>query len=517
MEKDKISEFSKHSFLKKLNLAEKNHGNFTGREWSGSEEGCYSINPSTGENIAYSSFTTEKEYEETINYMTTIKDKWMNYPMPKRGEIIKEIGDIIYQRRIELGKLISLECGKVEREGVGEVIEIVDICNYACGLSRMLNGRIFQSERSDHVLYENWNPLGIIGVITAFNFPMAVLGWNLALGLVCGDLIVWKGHEYTTLCSIALTKIINEVLEKHQFLGVLTLVSGTGVKMGEKMINDKRIQLISFTGSTNVGRHVSKVVHGRFGKTILELGGNNACLVMDDANLDNVLPNIFFGAVGTCGQRCTSIRRVMVHEKIYDEFVKRLLTIYKSVVIGDALDEKTFCGPLFNSNSVKQFLEGVETAKKQGGKLIFGGTKYTEIKSNGFYVVPAIVEIDLNSEICQHEIFAPILYIGKIKSFEEGVKLNNSVPQGLSSSLFTERMDLVQKWMSPLGSDCGLVNVNVGTSGAEIGGAFGGEKETGGGRESGGDAWKQYMKQQTSCISYSKKLQLAQGIVLPKF
>lgn len=524
---DNNSCYNNYSFLKLLNIEENNKGCFNGFMWTGSEHGQKSVNPSTNQEIAYTSFTTEAEYEETIKNMTNIKQKWMHYPMVKRGEIIGEIGDEIKKYKLPLGKLLALEVGKIEKEGIGEVQEVIDICYYAQGLSRTLNGKIYSSERSDHIIHENWNPLGLIGVISAFNFPFAVLGWNAAIGMICGNLILWKGHEATSLIHVAVTKIITNVLDKHGFNGVFTLVSGRGNKIGEKIINDKRLSLISFTGSTKVGQHVSKTVHERFGRTILELGGNNCSIVMDDADLDVALPQVVFGSVGTCGQRCTTIRRLLIHEKLYDEFIKRMITVYKSVKIGDPLDDETFLGPINNKRAIEEYISGIETAKQQGGKLLYGGRKcnYDEINSknnknleNGNFILPTIIEIDIkNAPICKTEIFAPILYVSKITNFEEAVEINNSVPQGLSSSIFTYDMTKILKWTGPLGSDCGLVNVNLSTSGAEIGGAFGGEKETGGGRESGGDCWRQYMRQTTSAINYGKTVQLAQGIKFPKF
>lgn len=513
---DKLT-YNKHGFLDSLGLSDFNNGCWTGQRWTGSEKGEYSVNPSTNEKVAYTSFTTIDEYEETIKNMEKIKAKWMGFSMVKRGEIIKEIGEVFKQKKQELGKLISLEVGKIEVEGLGEVQEIIDVCDYAQGLSRSLAGKVFQSERNDHIFYENWNPLGIIGVISAFNFPCAVLAWNATIAMICGNLVMWKGSEITSLCHIAVTKIFETVLSKHGFSGVFTLCSGTGSVIGERMINDKRLALISFTGSTKVGRHISKTVHNRFGRTILELGGNNASIIMDDADISNAIPHVVFGSVGTCGQRCTTIRRLMVHEKVYDSVVDRLVRSYKTVNIGDPLKQGVFCGPLIHKKALEDFLNGIETAKNQGGRVLYGGTTYKDTDLQGNFVVPTIIEIDLNAKICQEEIFAPILFIGKIKSFEEAVEINNSVPQGLSSSIFTNKLDIATRWMGPFGSDCGIANVNLGTSGAEIGGAFGGEKETGGGRECGGEAWRQYMRQTTSCVNFSKEVKLAQGIVFPKF
>lgn len=455
--------------------------------------------------------------------MEEAREKWFMFAMPKRGLIVQEIGDLFRKHKTNLGKLVALEMGKIVSEGEGEIQEIIDICDYAVGLSRTLAGKILPSERDDHVIMENWNPIGLIGVITAFNFPAAVLAWNAAISLVCGDLSIWKGSPSTNLISVAVTKIFAQVLEKSGFGGVFTMICGEGADIGEKMTNDERLKLISFTGSTPVGKRISSVVHSRFGRTILELGGNNALVVMDDADLNMALPAAVFAAVGTCGQRCTTLRRLILHEKIYDEFVTKLVKVYETIKIGDPFNPDTLCGPLHTQRQVKEYFEGLETIKKQGGKILFGGKKYeafsqdeSELKSGNF-VVPTLVEIDWKAEIVKKEIFSPILHIVKCSSFEEAVKINNSVPQGLSSGIFSKNMQNVFKWTGPLGSDCGLVNFNVGTSGAEIGGAFGGEKETGGGRESGGEAWRQYMRQTTCTINYGNTLKLAQGVKFPHF
>jgi aldehyde dehydrogenase family 7 protein A1 len=391
------------------------------------------------------------------------------------------------------------------------------------GLSRTLSGKIIPSERDQHTILENWNPLGLIGVITAFNFPAAVVAWNTAISMVCGDLTIWKGASTTSLVSIAITKIFVEVLEKWGFSGVFTMICGPGSTVGEKLIQDERLKLISFTGSTNIGKRISSVVHSRFGRTILELGGNNALVVMDDADLNMALPAAVFAAVGTCGQRCTSLRRLIIHEKIYDDFVSKLKKAYETVKIGDPFDPNTLCGPLHTKNQIKEYTEGLEMIQKQGGKIIFGGklydnfTKEEEHLKGGNFVYPTLVEIDWKADIVKTELFCPILHIIKCSSFEEAVKINNAVPQGLSSGMFSKNMQNLFKWIGPNGSDCGLVNFNVATSGAEIGGAFGGEKETGGGRESGGEAWRQYMRQTTCTINYGNTLKLAQGVKFPHF
>jgi aldehyde dehydrogenase family 7 protein A1 len=505
--------FEKYPFLKDIGLSEDNLGCYNGKKWTGSGETKYSLNPTTGKCIARVKYSTEEEYEECIKNMEEVREKWFDFPMIKRGLIVQEIGERFKALKKQLGSLVTIEMGKILSEGEGEIQEAIDICDYAVGLSRTLAGKTLASERDNHTIIENWNPIGLIGVITAFNFPAAVCMWNTAISFVCGDLTVWKGSPSTSLITIATTRIIVEVLEKWGFGGVFTMVSGEA-NIGEKITNDNRLKLISFTGSTPVGKRISSVVHSRFGRTILELGGNNAVVVMDDADLKMALASSVFGAVGTCGQRCTTLRRLILHEKIYDQFVKSLLEVYPTIKIGDPFESDTLCGPLHSEQSVKQYVEGLETIKKQGGKIIYGGKKH---ELGGNFVYPTIVEIDKNAEIIKHELFCPILYVLKCSSFEEAVKINNSVPQGLSSGIFSNSMQNCFKWIGPNGSDCGIVNVNTGTSGAEIGGAFGGEKETGGGRESGGDAWKQYMRQTTCTVNYGKVIRLAQGVQFPHF
>lgn len=507
--------YKEFSFLKDLGIQEENQGCYDGKKWCGNGKTLTSVNPATNKPIARIKMATEEEYENCIKSMQDIQAKWFDCPIPKRGLIVQEIGDKFRAYKASLGRLIALEMGKIVLEGEGEVQEIIDVCDYAVGLSRSLSGKVIPSERDDHVILENWNPLGLIGVITAFNFPAAVLGWNTAISMVCGDLTVWKGASSTSLVTIAVTKIIVDVLEKWGFQGVFTMVSGPGSTVGEKLIQDERLKLISFTGSTAIGKRISGVVHSRFGRTILELGGNNALLIMDDADLNMALPSAVFAAVGTCGQRCTSLRRLIIHEKIYDEFVDKLLKAYKTVKIGSPFDEDTLMGPLHTKSAIKEYTEGLEEIKKQGGKILCGGKRVDNMEGN--YVYPTIVEIDSKAEIIKTELFCPIMYVLKCSSFEEGVKMNNSVPQGLSSGMFSKNMQNVFRWIGPNGSDCGLVNVNVGTSGAEIGGAFGGEKETGGGRESGGEAWRQYMRQTTCTVNYGTSMKLAQGIKFPHF
>jgi len=442
--------------------------------------------------------------------MEEARKVWALTPAPKRGDIVRQIGEAIRHKKTALGKLISLEMGKILPEAIGEVQEYIDVCDYATGLSRTFNGLILPSERPGHVIQENWHPLGMIGVITAFNFPLAVCGWNTAISLVCGNVQIWKGASTTSLVTVALTRLVASVLEQNNLPGgIFTTISGSGGVIGEFLIQDNRLSLISFTGSTEIGRRISSVVHGRFGRTILELGGNNAIIVMDDANIDMAARSILFACVGTAGQRCTTCRRLVVHEKVYDELMEKLKTAYKSVRIGDPLDETTICGPVHTKSAVKEFTEGLTKIQSQGGKIIVGGNV---ISREGNFVEPTIVEISHSAPCVKEELFLPVLYAIKVSSFEEALEVNNEVPQGLSSALFTNDMKKVFTWTGPLGSDCGLANVNTGTSGAEIGGAFGGEKETGGGRESGSDSWKQYMRRTTCTINYSKELPLAQGL-----
>lgn len=436
--------------------------------------------------------------------------RWVSTPTPLRGEIVRQIGDALREKKEALGMLLSLEMGKIKSEGLGEVQEFIDICDMAVGMSRTIDGKVLPSERPGHFMLENWNPIGTVGVITAFNFPIAVCGWNLALALICGDTVIWKGAQTTSLVACALGKAMVDVLAKNGFKSVLTVCCGDGVNIGNAIVKDPRVPLVSFTGSTVVGRQVSKVVHERFGRTILELGGNNAAIVMPDADIELVFTGSIFSAVGTCGQRCTSLRRIILHESLYDAFVERMVKAYPKLTIGNPLEDGTLVGPLHSKQSVKNYIDGLEEIKKQGGKILYGGKK---IEGEGNYVMPTIVAIDHNAPIVQNEIFAPIVYVFKFKTFEEAVKMNNSVPQGLSSSLFTKSLQNMFRWMGPLGSDCGIINCNIGTSGAEIGGAFGGEKETGGGRESGSDAWKQYMRRATCTVNYSDELPLAQGVV----
>ncbi|DBA03396.1 TPA: hypothetical protein N0F65_002804 [Lagenidium giganteum] len=505
-----MSALGNFPFLKDLGLQEENNGVYNG-QWFGNGEVYTSVNPADNQPIAKIRAGTVDDYRKTIKAMDKAKAHWADVPAPVRGEIVRQIGEELRAKKDPLGKLIALEMGKIYQEGLGEVQEAIDICDFAVGLSRTLNGSIIPSERPGHFMMERYNPLkGHVGIITAFNFPCAVLFWNAALSLVCGNTHVWKPHESLSLVSVACNKIIADVLERNGYPGAISsLVCGSGKEVGEALIHDKKVELVSFTGSTKVGRHVNEVVASRFGKSILELGGNNAMIVDEDADLEMALRATLFSAVGTAGQRCTSLRRLFLHENIHDDFLKRLISAYMNVKIGKPLDEGTLCGPLHNKAAVKNYLDGIETIKQQGGKILIGGKK---VEGPGNFVEPTIVSISKDAPILQKEIFAPIMYVLKFSDLDEAIKLNNDVPQGLSSSLFTKNQSAIFKWTGPLGSDCGIVNVNIGPSGAEIGGAFGGEKETGGGRESGSDAWKQYMRRSTCTINYSDHLPLAQGI-----
>ncbi|GAM22737.1 hypothetical protein SAMD00019534_059120 [Acytostelium subglobosum LB1] len=504
-----MTSFNEYPFLKELGLQEENLGLYNGK-WGGSGDIVKCVNPSNGKVIAHVKGATTAEYEETIQAMLAAKTKWQLTPAPKRGEIVRLIGEALRAKITPLAKLISLEMGKIFIEAKGEVQEFIDICDFATGLSRTINGQVLPSERPGHMLLECWNPLGLVGIITAFNFPCAVLGWNAAISMICGNVQLWKGASTTSLITVAVTKIIAEVLEKNGFDGAIcSTIIGSGRTVGEQMIQDKRFGLISFTGSTEIGKRISSVVHGYFGRTILELGGNNAIIVAEDANVDLAVRACVFAAVGTTGQRCTSLRRLFIHESLYDTVIERLKKAYSTVKIGDPLVDGTLVGPLHTQSAVKEYTEGLEEIKKQGGKVIVGGKK---IEKEGNFVEPTIVEINHDAPIVKTELFVPILYAMKFKCLDDAMAWNNEVPQGLSSSLFTNNQMSIFKWLGPTGSDCGIVNVNVATNGAEIGGAFGGEKETGGGRESGSDSWKQYMRRSTCTINYSTSMPLSQGI-----
>ncbi|XP_034189285.1 aldehyde dehydrogenase 7 family member A1 [Osmia lignaria lignaria] len=501
----------KYGFLKQLGITAENPGLYDGR-WGGSGKVVESVSPATGKVIAKVRTSSVQEANNAITEARKAWSQWASLPVPTRGEIIRQIGDELRQNLKPLGQLLSLEVGKILPEGIGEIQEIVDICDFAVGLSRMLPGQIIPSERKDHVILEKWNPLGVVGVISAFNFPAAVFGWNAAIALVCGNTTIWKAALTTPLISIATTRIIANVFERNGIPGsVASLVTG-GADVGDTIVTDTRVPLVSFTGSTKVGKQVALKVQDRFGKFLLELGGNNATLVDQDADLDLAVRAAMFSCLGTTGQRCTSTRRLILHSKIKEEFLGKLKIAFQSILqrIGDPLDENTLYGPMHSQQSVDNYKNAIQTAVSNGGKIEFGGK---QINRPGFYVEPTLISgLPPTAEIVQQETFAPIAYVFEVKSLEEAIAINNGVPQGLSSALFTKSLGNVFQWIGPHGSDCGLINVNIGTSGAEIGGAFGGEKATGYGRESGSDSWKYYMRRGTVTINYGKELPLAQGL-----
>lgn len=498
-----------YEWLKELGLVVDNEGAFDGT-WGGTGEWIETYCPTNGRPIARVRQASLDDYNIGVGKAVAAWQTWAEVPAPKRGEIVRQIGDALRQKLDLLGKLESLEMGKILPEGIGEVQEFIDICDFAVGLSRSFEGKIFPSERPGHMLLEQWNPLGVIGVITAFNFPVAPFGWNAAIALVCGNCCLWKGAPTTPLTSIAITRVMTSVLVANELPAAIISLFCGGVDIGSAIAEDQRVKLVSFTGSTGVGRKVALTVQARFGKVLLELGGNNAIVVMDDADLDMVVRASLFACVGTAGQRCTTTRRLILHEKVYDEVLERLKKAYTQVKMGDPLQPGTLLGPMHSDLGVRGFLGAIQEAKEQGGKVEVGGSV---ADAPGFFVHPTIVSgLKHNSAIVLKETFAPVLYVLKCSSFEEAVAWNNEVEQGLSSSLFTKDLEKICRWMGPKGSDCGIVNVNIPTSGAEIGGAFGGEKATGGGRESGSDAWKQYMRRSTCTVNYSKELPLAQGI-----
>jgi aldehyde dehydrogenase (NAD+) len=472
-----------------------------------------SYSPVDGKEIASVTSASDANYEQIMQTATQAFAKWRLYPAPKRGEIVRQVGEALRKYKEPLGRLVSYEMGKSLQEGYGEVQEMIDICDFAVGLSRQLHGLTMHSERPGHRMYEQWHPLGIVGIISAFNFPVAVWSWNTMLALVCGDVCVWKPSEKTPLCAIACQKIIADVFKQNNIPeGVSNLVIG-GRELGEKMATDRRIPLISATGSTRMGKAVGALVGSRLGRSLLELGGNNAIIISKDADLDIALVGCTFGAVGTAGQRCTSTRRLIIHEDVYDNFKNKMIAAYKQLRIGDPLDENNHVGPLIDSAAVESYLDAINKCKEEGGIFIVeGGIMEGEGFESGCYVKPCVAEVQPHFQIVQHETFAPILYIMRYKTFDEAIAIQNGVPQGLASSIMTLNLREAEQFLSFAGSDCGIANVNIGTSGAEIGGAFGGEKETGGGRESGSDAWRTYMRRQTNTINYSNSLPLAQGI-----
>ena len=500
------------SILKELGIKDYNFGACSGKDkWSQNKNAktLDSLNPANGEKIASVYMAGAEDYDRILKDSTNTFNSFRKIPAPVRGELVRQMGEALRLKKDALGSLVALEMGKIKQEGDGEVQEMIDIADFAVGQSRMLYGKTMHSERPDHRMYEQWHSLGVVGVISAFNFPVAVWAWNAFIAAICGNTTIWKPSSSTPLTAIAVQNICNEVMHKNGYSGIFSLIVGSGSTVGEKLISDSRVPLISFTGSTKMGRHVSKAVAVRFGKCILELGGNNAMIIDKSATLSLAVPAVVFGAVGTAGQRCTSTRRIFVHEDVYDELKDKLVNAYDQVRIGNPLDFDTLMGPLINGNAIVDYENAINKIKESGGKILCGGTR---INVAGNFVNPTIAEVQNDWDIVQEETFAPILYIMKFKSIKDALNMHNDVPQGLSSSIFTNDIKNAEYFLSNRGSDCGIANVNIGTSGAEIGGAFGGEKETGGGRESGSDSWKQYMRRQTNTINWSSELPLAQGI-----
>jgi aldehyde dehydrogenase (NAD+) len=495
--------------LERLGITEVNSGAWTGAPRPTTGRLVQSFNPATGEPIAGVRLADLDDYEACIDAMDRVTPRWKMLPAPKRGEIVRQIGEALRAHKDDLGALIALEVGKIRQEGLGEVQESIDIADFAVGLSRQLYGLTTHSERPLHRMYEQWHPMGHVAIISAFNFPNAVWAWNAMLAAVCGDTSIWKPSLKAPLTAIATHKIVDEVMERHGFGGVFTLIIGDDVDIGEKMIHDGRIPVVSATGSTRMGKHVGQAVAARLGRVLLELGGNNAIIVDPTAPLDLALGGIVFGAVGTAGQRCTSTRRVFLHEDIADAFTDRIVHAYKQVRIGDPLDSNTLMGPLIDEDAVAQFEAAIVTIREQGGEVLTGGSR---LDRPGSFVEPTVVKARADMPIVQHETFAPILYVFTYSDLAQAVQWQNDVPQGLSSAIFTDSVRSAESFLSHVGSDCGIANVNIGTSGAEIGGAFGGEKDTGGGREAGSDSWKAYMRRQTCTINWSTELPLAQGI-----
>ncbi len=509
-----MADFGIDKALAQLGLSEINDGTSTGSNNFSSGEIIESYSPVDGKLIGKVKTTTREDYDKVMDAATSAFKTFRAMPAPQRGEIVRQFGNKLRELKEPLGKLVSYEMGKSYQEGLGEVQEMIDICDFAVGLSRQLNGQVIPSERPGHVMREQWHPIGVVGIISAFNFPVAVWAWNTALAWICGDVCVWKGSEKAPLCSVACQNIIADVLKANDLPEGISCIVNGDYKVGEYITTDTRIPLVSATGSTRMGRIVGATVAERFGKSLLELGGNNAIIITPTADLKVVVPGAVFGAVGTAGQRCTSTRRLIIHESVYDKVRDAIVGAYGQIRIGNPLDENNHVGPLIDKDAVNTYLAAIEKAKAEGGKvLVEGGVLEGEGYESGCYVKPAIIEAENHYEIVQHETFAPILYLMKYSGdVENAIEMQNGVAQGLSSSIMTAEMKEAEKFLSFAGSDCGIANVNIGTSGAEIGGAFGGEKETGGGRESGSDAWKVYMRRQTNTVNYSDELPLAQGI-----
>lgn len=501
--------------LTSLGLETVNFGTSTGADFFGDTQQnlIASYSPVDGTLIGKVTTTTKAEYERVLECAETAYQTWRLVPAPQRGEIVRQYGEALREHKDALGRLVSYEMGKSLQEGWGEVQEMIDICDFAVGLSRQLYGLTMHSERPSHRMYEQWHPVGVVGIISAFNFPVAVWSWNAMIALVCGNVCVWKGSEKTPLCSVACQNIFAQVLRDNDLPeGISAIVTGD-YKVGEWISTDARIPLVSATGSTRMGKIVAQTVAARLGRYLLELGGNNAIIVTPNADLDVTLVGAVFGAVGTCGQRCTSTRRLIIHESVYNKFVQKLANAYKQLRIGDPLDINNHVGPLIDKDAVKMYQKSIREAQRAGGRVIVpGGVLSGEGYESGCYVKPCIIEVQKQYDIVKHETFAPILYVMKYKTLDEAIALQNDVPQGLSSAIMTLNLREAEQFLSAAGSDCGIANVNIGTSGAEIGGAFGGEKETGGGRESGSDSWKAYMRRQTNTINYSTAVPLAQGI-----
>ncbi|MFQ5738195.1 MAG: aldehyde dehydrogenase family protein [Acidobacteriota bacterium] len=504
---------SVQSVLKKLNLEEVNPGACTGADaWIEDPAGTelVSYNPATGEPLGSVVQVGEAIYDAVAEKAVRAFETWQTVPAPRRGQVIRDLGDVLREAKEPLGELVTLEMGKILAEGVGEVQEMIDVCDFAVGLSRQLCGQTLHSERPAHRMYEQWHPLGPIGIITAFNFPVAVWSWNAAIAAVCGDTMLWKPSHTTPLTAIAVQHLVNRVTADYGLDGLFNLVMGEARVVGERMINDPRLALISFTGSVPTGRHVAIQVARRLGRSLLELGGNNAIIVTEDADLDLALRAILFAAVGTAGQRCTTARRLIVHKTVARDLVARLIQAYRQVSIGDPVSPDTLMGPLVNRQAVEKMMEALQRARGEGGEVVVGGKRLAE--KGECFVEPTIVKMPGQSPVTCQETFAPILYVMEYETLEEAIALHNGVPQGLSGAIFTTNLLKAERFLASTGSDCGIANVNIGTSGAEIGGAFGGEKETGGGRESGSDAWKAYMRRQTNTLNWSSQLPLAQGI-----
>lgn len=499
------------NLLKLLKLDNKNYAASTGSWWSQDESlgEIISYNPATGKEIGRVFRAGVNDYEHIVNAALARQILWRQIPAPKRGEIIREIGDALRRHKDALGSLVSLEMGKSKQEGDGEVQEMIDMADLAVGQARMLYGCTMHSERPDHRMYEQWLPLGVVGVISAFNFPVAVWAWNAFVAAICGDSVIWKPSPKTALCAVAVQHIVNDVMQAFDCAGLFSLLITDDNTFVSRMAKDRRIPLISFTGSTAVGREINLQVAARLGKSLLELSGNNAIIVDETADLALAVPAIVFGAIGTAGQRCTTTRRLFVHTAIYDRLLQALVAAYKKITIGDPLDQKNLLGPLIDQAAVEHYKKAIAAAQASGGKLLCGGKV---LDKPGFFVEPSLIEADNSWDVVQQETFAPILYVMRFKTIEEAIAMQNQSAFGLSSAIFTQNLQHAELFLSSRGSDCGIANVNIGTSGAEIGGAFGGEKDTGGGREAGSDAWKAYMRRQTNTVNWSKSLPLAQGI-----